>query len=47
MYALDTREKAKHGRRSRERTAVADSELGVVQEMARCLRLIREGRVPE
>ena len=47
QYALDTREKAKAGHRSREWTAVAQSELEGVREMARCLRLIGEGWVPE
>ena len=47
MYAFDTRERPKAGHRSREWTAVAASELEVVREMARCLRRIGEGRVPE
>ncbi len=47
LYAFDTRERVKAGRRPREWTAIAQSELEVVREMARCLRLIREGRVPE
>ncbi len=47
QYAFDTSERAKAGHRSREWTAVAQSELEVVQEMARCLGLIREGRFPE
>ena len=47
MYAFDTRERPKAGHRSREWTAVAGSELEVVREMARCLRLISQGRVPE
>ncbi len=34
------------GVRSREWTSVAQSEVGVIRELARCLRLIREGRVP-
>jgi hypothetical protein len=46
QYAFDTRERAKHGHRSRDWTAVAQSELEVVREMARCLRLIGEGEVP-
>ena len=46
QYAFDTRERHKHGRRAREWTAVAQSELDVVREMARCLRLIREGEWP-
>ncbi len=47
LYAFNTRERPKAGRRSREWTAIAQSELEVVREKARCLRLIREGRVPE
>ena len=47
QYAFDTRERPKAGHRSREWTAVAGSELQVVRETARCLRLIGEGRVPE
>jgi hypothetical protein len=43
QYAFDTREKAKAGHRSRERRAVASSEVGVVREMVRCLRLITSG----
>ena len=35
------------GRRTHEWTAVGQTELGVVREMGRCLREIREGRVPE
>ena len=46
MYAFDQTEKPKVGRRSREWTAVAQSEDGVVREMARCLREIGAGRVP-
>lgn len=46
MYAFDTREKAHIGRRSREWTAVALTEEGVVREMVRCLSEIRAGRVP-
>jgi hypothetical protein len=47
QYAFDPSEKAKVGVRSREWTAVAQPELEVIRELARCLRLIREGRVPE
>jgi len=47
QYAFDPRERAKVGARSREWTAVAQSEVEVVLELARCLREIREGRVPE
>lgn len=46
QYALDPRERAHYGVRSREWTAVAGSKVGVVREMARCLALIRDGRVP-
>ncbi len=46
-YAFDTRERAKLRHRSRDWTAVAQSELEVVREMTRCLAMIREGRVPE
>lgn len=45
--AFDPTEKAQVGVRSREWTAVAATELEVIGELARCLRLIREGRVPE
>lgn len=46
QYAFDTRERAHIGKRSREWTAVAPTEEGVVREMARCLREITSGRVP-
>ena len=47
QYAFDPSERPKAGHRSREWTAVAGFELEVVREMARCLPLIVEGRVPE
>ena len=47
LYAFDPSEKAIVGVRKREWEAVADSELGVVQEMTRCLELIKEGKVPK
>lgn len=47
LYAFDTTERVKIGKRSREWTAVAPTEEGVVREMARCLHEIREGRVPK
>jgi hypothetical protein len=47
MYAFDPSERAVVGVRQREWEAVADSEEGVVREMARCLREIREGRTPK
>ena len=46
QYAFDPSEKAHVGARSREWTAVAPTEVGVVREMARCLREISAGRVP-
>ena len=46
QYAFDPRERAQIGVRSREWTAVAQTEVEVVREMARCLRLIAEGQVP-
>ena len=46
MYAFDSREKAKAGHRRRVWTAIAQSELGVVREMARCLQAIRDGAWP-
>ena len=47
QYAFDTRERAKAGHRTREWTSVAQSELEVVREMVRCLRLIGAGGWPE
>lgn len=46
QYAFDTAERAQIGRRSREWTAVGQTEEACVREMARCLREIGEGRVP-
>jgi hypothetical protein len=46
QYAFDPSERAVVGVRSREWTAVAPTEAEVIRELARCLRLIREGRVP-
>jgi hypothetical protein len=46
LYAFDTTERAHIGRRSREWTALAPSEAGVVREMARCLLEIAAGRPP-
>ncbi len=43
MYAFDQTEKAHIGRRRREWTTEAPSELECVYEMARCLRKISEG----
>jgi hypothetical protein len=47
MYAYDPAERPVAGSRKREWTAISDSEVGVVREMARCLREIGEGRVPK
>ena len=46
LYAFDPREKPVVGHRSREWVAIAESELEVVAEMARCLAEISAGRVP-
>jgi hypothetical protein len=46
MDGFDTRSKAQAGHRAHEWEAVAQSELDVVREMARCLRRIREGEWP-
>jgi hypothetical protein len=46
QHAFDPSERAKAGVRSREWTAVAAAEPAVNRELARCLRLMREGRVP-
>lgn len=47
QYAFNPLERAQVGVRSREWTAVAPTKLGVIRELACCMRLIREGRVPE
>ena len=46
QYAFDPSERARAGVRSREWTAVAQTEVEVIRELARCLRLISQGRVP-
>lgn len=46
QYAFDPSERAVVGVRSREWTAVASTEEGVVREMARCLGEIGARRVP-
>jgi hypothetical protein len=40
LYSFDATERPKVGRRSRDWTAVAPTQSGVVREMARCLREI-------
>lgn len=47
LYAFDPAERPIVGIRQREWTAIADSEVAVVREMARCLRLIGDGRAPK
>ncbi len=47
LYAFDPSERAVVGVRQREWTAIAESDVAVVREMARCLREIGEGRVPK
>lgn len=47
QWSYDPREKPKAGKRSREWTAVGRTEVECVREMARCLREISEGRVPQ
>jgi hypothetical protein len=47
QYAYDPSDRPKVGHRSREWTVVAATEPEVIVEMARCLRLIGEGRIPD
>jgi hypothetical protein len=47
MYAFDPSERPIVGKRSREWTAVGQTELHCVQTMAYCLGELREGRWPE
>ena len=47
MYVFDQTEKPKVGNRSREWTAVGQTEAECIREMARCLREISAGRVPK
>jgi hypothetical protein len=47
LYAYDPSERTVVGLRQREWQAVADSGVGVVREMTRCLREIGEGRWPK
>ncbi len=46
QYAFDPSERPVVGLRSREWTAIAESEVAVVREMTRCLRELGEGRTP-
>ena len=47
MYAFDPSEKPVVGKRSREWTAVGQTELHCVQEMAYCLGELKAGRWPK
>ncbi len=47
QYAFDPSERPVVGLRSREWTAIGSTELEVVREMARCLRELRQRRVPK
>lgn len=46
QYAYDPSERPKAGGRSREWTAIGNSEIEVICDMARCLREIAAARVP-
>lgn len=46
MYAFDQQDCAVDGHRRHEWTAAGATEEDVLWEAARCLRVIREGRVP-
>jgi hypothetical protein len=47
QHAFDPFVKQKLGKRSREWTAVGNTEAECIREMARCLREISEGRWPK
>ena len=47
MYAFDPSERPVVGKRSRESTAMGQSELHCLKVMARCLSEIRAGRWPK
>jgi len=47
QFAYDTTERPVEGKRSREWTAVAPTELTVVRSMAYCLKELGEGRWPK
>jgi hypothetical protein len=46
QHAFDPREPAQAGARSLEWTAGAPTQVEVIRELARCLRLIRNGQAP-
>jgi hypothetical protein len=46
QFAYDPSERPRVGKRSREWTAVASSEVECVREMARCLTMIAKGGWP-
>jgi hypothetical protein len=47
LYAFNPSDRAVVGIRSRDWTAIAPTQEGVVREMARCLRELRQGRAPD
>jgi hypothetical protein len=47
MFTFDPSESPVEGKRSREWTAVAPTELAVLRSMAYCLRELSEGRWPK
>lgn len=47
QYAFDPSERPKAGKRTREWTAIAPTEVEVVLAMAGCLRKISAGRMPK
>jgi hypothetical protein len=47
LYAFDPSERPVVGIRSREWTAVASTELGVIRELAPCLRANADGKAPK
>ncbi len=47
IYAFDATERPNVGRRTREWTAVAPTQVRVIREMARCLGEFARGRVPK
>lgn len=47
QYAFDTSERPKAGKRTREWSAIAPTEVGVILSMERCPREVRAGRVPK
>jgi len=46
QYAFDSNERPKVGHRTREWTATGETEGACLEEMARCLAEMKEGKVP-